>query len=232
MDYSETSLGGLSQLSSLTSLDMPRCQHPPANLAAFTALRQLILDVAGMGEGERFQALSDALPALQQLTCLELDGRYTRLPATLSSTNLRMFYLQSEAEWEVLVDEAQEQIQLPPGPWLQSLTWLAVPWAVLANSPAALAAARQLEHVCITGVPRFGSTPDAKRDAFRAWPATHPSLQYLSFDFVLSSAAAEVQSVPLEVFSEALLLTRRRPSLKVFQHVPGEHPCFYCIVLY
>ena len=227
MHYSETSLGGLSQLSSLTGLDMTQCRHPPASLGAFPALWRLGLGVAGLGEGERFQALSDALPALQQLTCLELDGRYTRLPATLSSTNLRMFYLQSEAEWEVLVDEAQEQIQLPPGPWLQSLTWLAVPWAVLANSPAALAAARQLEHVCITGVPRFGSTPDAKRRAFHAWAAEHPPLRFLSFDFVLSSAA-RVQSVPLEVFSEALLLKDRRPSLKVFEHVPGKHPCFYC----
>ena len=75
----------LSRLISFTKLDMLHCRHPPTNLATFTALRHLILDVDGIGEGERFQRLSDALPALQQLEWLKLEGHYTRLPATLAA---------------------------------------------------------------------------------------------------------------------------------------------------
>ena len=137
------------------------------------------------------------------------------------------FYLQPQANWAVAAGEAEEQTRLPAGPWLQSLKWLAVPWVVLANSPDALAAAGQLEYVCITGVPQFGSTPEAKRRAFRVWAAKHPPLRFLSFDFELSSAAGAVQSLPVEVFNEALLLRDRRPSLQVFQHAPGKHPCFH-----
>jgi hypothetical protein len=211
----------LSQLSSLINLEMLRCQHPPAKLAAFTALRDLVLaSMARMGGAESSQQLDNAIPALQQLTCLRLEGDHIRLPATLSSTKLRMFYLHSRTEWEFAADEAEDQTQLPTGPWLQSLLWLAVPWAGLANSPDALAAAGQLEHVCITGVPQFGSTPEAKRCAFREWAAHHPSLRYISFDF-------KSHYVTMEGFDEALLLRDHCPSLKVFRHVPDQSPCFY-----
>ena len=79
--------------------------------------------------------------------------------------------------------EAEEQARLPLGPWLLSLKQLAANWAVLASSPEALAAAKQLEHVCITGAPDFANTPVAKRAAFWAWAATHRPLRFLSFDF-------------------------------------------------
>ncbi|EFN52654.1 hypothetical protein CHLNCDRAFT_54290 [Chlorella variabilis] len=134
----------LTRLTTLRRLNLLHCYGIPACLHQLTTLHSLAVVQTEQYNDQRdddFARVEQALPHLQQLTFLELDG-YPNVPTTLSSLqHLRSLWL--TPAWD---DEA-----LPTGPWQASLRELGASPNLIALSLPALATAQQLEVLEVLG---------------------------------------------------------------------------------
>lgn len=125
-------------------LKMHYCTVVPSDTSALTGLRNLQLrSVDGVG------VMDGILQHLQQLTLLRCEESFSAgLPPALG----QLPSLQRCLYWGVH-PEGQQAGQLPQGPWISGLCYLGAPWAALVNSVPVLAAAEQLQHLGIMGIP-------------------------------------------------------------------------------
>ena len=185
----------LTRLTTLRRLNLLHCYGIPACLHQLTTLHSLAVVQTEQYNDQRdddFARVEQALPHLQQLTFLELDG-YPNVPTTLSSLqHLRSLWL--TPAWD---DEA-----LPTGPWQASLRELGASPNLIALSLPAMATAQQLEVLEVLGA----GEDEADLPTIVCWAAQHPSLQRLSCNRHFSNA---------EVHSAVVEAQRVRPSLQI-----------------
>lgn len=159
----------LARLPQLARLSLARCQQLPGSLALPASLRALRLSSIGANLQLVQRSLHSALQGATQLTYLLLDN------VTLSSLPAALGSLLEHFDWDASTASQLGLAALPSGPYLRSLTWLAVPAPAL--TPTVLAARPQLE--CL-GLSLFGSLDSAQQVSMLRWAAEHPGLRHVS----------------------------------------------------
>ena len=196
---------GVSRLARLSALRLtfagPGQAAPPPTAAALTA------------------SLQAALEPLRGLTHLQLavstfQAGWALPPALAQLSSLRRFMLAGPDEGDAM------RIALPPGPWLASLEWAALPAATVVASRRALAAATRLRRLALNDFFERYAQP-ADWPAALKWAGRHPPLQCVSLCTYALSEEALCQRLASEqhdpsMLTEALAaLRRRRPTLFV-----------------
>ena len=233
--YVTTSQGALVHLSRLRHL-APAQPGLPACLGELTQLEVLAIKDCTYAD-HHHALLKNALPNLQCLTCLllRIDGNgLPRLPSELAQLGrLQRFLLSS-------LDDAPSALdyRLPPaGPWLASLRWLGLSWAIALENLDVLAAARRLEYLCLLTASGFNSSAaaaaaDSERwPTFWRWAGTHPSLRCLGIELKWVSIESPAPTFLLSLLNGVLDLQHRRPALRVHRTEQGAAPDFWAEVL-
>ena len=198
------SLGVLSTLGSLRSLNFTDARQLPACLPVLTQLEELEVYPEGALSAEDAATLGSTLEKLHQLTCLGLNSTsLANPPAGLTE----MTRLQRLLLWNR--NAAPGSASLPPGPWLGGLRWLGLAWPAACSSVTALAAACQLEHLVITGRPDRHADDAGPWDAFWNFVLSHQSLRCLSLHFSDGWPGSRA------LFDAVLRVARRRPTLLI-----------------
>ncbi|KAL4421249.1 hypothetical protein ABPG75_010540 [Micractinium tetrahymenae] len=175
-------MAALSSLApTLTELNITS-SHLPPTLSALTLLRRLHIENVSDARPAAAGLLEAALPALQRLTALALDGSSGTAPlSTIAGLPLkRLAILPAHSS----VDAAQS---LPAGSWQGSCCQLGASAALLAASAGALHAARSLRHLCLFPMPTRFPNGAAAWTAFWDAIASIHSLTALSFDLTDAS---------------------------------------------
>lgn len=206
-DYS-----ALASLPHLERLSLVCCSHVPACLPALTTLHTLHLHntphMYGPGDREGAATLGAALAELTGLSHLALHHIATLPPQLAGVTQLRRFLWQRPPFLPPSASNAAASSQLPLGPWLSGLQQLGLDADMAAASLAALAAAQQLEALCVQTHPQAGALARVAEAASR-----HPTLRTLGLalpPLLPSDDGATWRSVVSRL--EAL---RLRPTLRV-----------------
>jgi len=140
--YTADGMAALTAITSLRCLQLRSTERLPACLSALTRLEQLGVhsELEPLGE-----ELCDALPRLQNLTCLSLDSMgYLRIPPALAELP-RLQRLCAD------VFSFPGDASLPRGAWLASIRWLGLPWGVWQAATGVLTHAPRLEYLCAIG---------------------------------------------------------------------------------
>ena len=169
----------------------------PACLSKLTQLDTLVLDNTPGWDGleEKTVALEAALPPLQHLTQLVLEGMPGVAPAALGTlSRLQRFGVEGKNN---------ESLVLPRGAWLNSLREVALPPQVLAANVGVLSGAVALERVDVGSL--FGASVIAQT-AILCWVAEHPSVSRLA----MSTEGAHCSEASFRAVVGAM---QRKPSL-------------------
>ncbi|PRW45179.1 lactation elevated 1 [Chlorella sorokiniana] len=200
--------GQLSRLTNLRALEgvrcAPDCDTAWGSITGLSCLQSLQLE-------ECEPALPSWLPKLTQLRQLEISGD----PAE-DEEGVEEDFAQEAAE-------ARLDAALAP---LQQLTCsLGLQWQEVRSNLHALAAASQLEHLCLTEVPHTRAPPseEALWQQWWEWAATHPPLRCLSFE--INPAVKNALGLQMSSLVE---LARRRPQLRIRNTVPPASDLTWC----
>lgn len=205
-------MGAIETLSSLRRLHAINC-HLPACLPALTSLEHLCMTALG---ADLTQQLEAALAQLTGLTSLVVQAATQRIPAALGGlSRLQRLCLRRWGHGELT------DARLPAGPWLASIRWLGLPFAVLEQCTELLASAQQLEYLCSMGLPELplccgADTADRWRRFWRLL-AAHPPLRCFLLD---APPEGDGVDAPLgrpsaDLLRALLLLQGMRPGLHI-----------------
>lgn len=162
------------------------------------------------------EAVGDALRHLFGLRRLLLSGSPEGLPPPPSVYSLpRLEHCCLGTAYQVyervgMQTPQWDAAELQLGPWARRLRSLGANFATLLSSVPLLAAADQLEHICILGPPTLPPRLREQDAAFWSWALQHPPLRRLSFDMHDQGCM-----LPAGVLCAALDLQRWRPELRV-----------------
>ncbi|PRW33266.1 small GTP-binding [Chlorella sorokiniana] len=221
----------LSQLSSLRHLHITGPGLVPWELSTLTGLESLLVAYDKHSvplwplTDENSQRLKDACLRLTCLTSLALCVlRGTELPdeEMAGLTQLQRFYA-SRSQWELG--------ELPPGPWLASLTCLAADATAVLHSTDLLAGATALTRLTLVDIPGGESDDDSEQPssyqemrpnvaALYDWAAGQRTLRRITF------VGDRPNAIDVDIFRGALALKAARPDIEMDAYPAGREPTF------
>lgn len=177
----------------------------PSSLSAVTQCQSLVVS-----DCSPFAPVEAALRHVSGLTTLFLNALHMSVIPPLGHL-LRLERL--------LIETApDDDLALPPGPWLRSIRWLGLPWPVLEAGVGVLRGAPRLEYLFSAGTPGAG-VAQGRWHEFREFVATHPPLRCLAYaPFDIDDE--ECDPPPQDMLRLHLVLRYRRPELqlRLFDH--------------